>query len=44
MLGDLGGFNSAIILLPSYIMSFYSSRMYEQSVFNEVPKKKKAKL
>ena len=44
MLGDLGGFNSAIILLPSYLMSFYSARMYGQSVFNEVPKKKKAKL
>ena len=29
MLGDLGGFNSAIILLPSYLMSFYSARMYE---------------
>ena len=29
LLGDVGGFNGAIIIFPAYIMSFYSSRMYQ---------------
>ena len=28
LMGDVGGFNSAIILIPSFIMTFYSNRMY----------------
>ena len=32
LLGDLGGFNGAIIIFPAYIMSIYSSKMYQQDV------------
>ena len=42
-IGDVGGFNSAIIIFPSYIMSFYSSRMYQASIFKDVPVNTKRK-
>ncbi len=32
LIGDVGGFNGAIIIFPAYIMSFYSSKMYQQDV------------
>ena len=28
LIGDVGGFNSAIIILPTFLMSIYSKRMY----------------
>ena len=28
LLGDIGGFNGAIIILPAYFMAIYSERMY----------------
>ena len=28
LLGDLGGFNSAIIILPAYLLNIYSERMF----------------
>ena len=28
LLGDFGGFNGAIVMFPSYHMSFYSARMF----------------
>ena len=28
LIGDVGGFNGAIIILPTFIMSIYSERMY----------------
>ena len=36
-IGDVGGFNGAIGILPTYLMSYYSARMYQASIFNEVP-------
>ena len=41
LLGDLGGFNAAIILFPSYLMAFYSARMYNNSVYEQMLVKKK---
>ena len=32
LLGDFGGFNGAIIMLPALIMSFYAPRMYAAAV------------
>ena len=41
MIGDVGGFNGAIIILPAYIMSFYSERMFRSTLAKEVPVRKK---
>ena len=43
LIGDVGGFNSAIILFPTFIMSFFSSRIFDSSVYSDMPKKKKYK-
>ena len=37
LLGDFGGFQGAIILIPSFLMSLYSSRMFERSLASDVP-------
>ena len=37
LLSDLGGFQGAIILLPSYLMSFYASRMLSRSLASQTP-------
>ena len=29
LLGDFGGFQGAIIMLPGYLMSLYTSRMFQ---------------
>ena len=42
-IGDVGGFNGAIGIFPTLIMSYYSSRMYQASVFNDVPVTSKSK-
>ena len=45
LVGDIGGFTGAIIGLPAYFLSWYSSRMFEASIFKQLPikayKKKK---
>ena len=37
VLGDVGGFNGAIVIFPAYIMSYYSQQMYNKSVAAETP-------
>ena len=37
LLGDLGGFNGAIMIFPVFIMSFYSERMYKKAIAGELP-------
>ena len=32
MLGDLGGFNGAIVIFPAFVMSWYSEKMYQKSI------------
>ena len=45
MLGDLGGFNSIVYLLPSFLMGYYSQLIFKGTVANAYPikiiKKKK---
>ena len=41
MVGDIGGFNGAVIVVPSLFMSYYSSLMYQYEVTSEIPIKKK---
>ena len=41
LLGDIGGFNSAILVFPVFLMAWYSERMYQSSVYQELPVKKK---
>ena len=41
LLGDVGGFNAAIIIFPSYLMSSFSSNKYSQAVYKGVPVRKK---
>ena len=43
LLGDVGGFNAAIIIFPSYLMSSFSSNKYSQAVYKGVPVQKKKK-
>ena len=37
LIGDIGGFNSAIIILPTFVMAFYSGRMFDASLQEEIP-------
>ena len=32
LLGDVGGFNGAIIIFPAFVFSFYSASMYAKSI------------
>ena len=41
LIGDIGGFNSAILIFPVFLMAWYSERMYQSSVYQELPVKKK---
>ena len=41
LIGDVGGFNGAIIILPAFLMSFYSERMFQSAIAKEVPVRKK---
>ena len=43
MIGDIGGFNSAITIFPSIVMGWYSSRMFQASMYQDVNIKKKQK-
>ena len=43
MIGDIGGFNGAIIILPSFILAQYSGRMFSSSIQEEIQVSKKSK-
>ena len=32
LIGDVGGFNGAIVILPTFLMAMYSERMYQGSI------------
>ena len=38
-LGDFGGFNDGVILIPAILMSIYSQKMFSQELFGEIPVK-----
>ena len=42
-IGDLGGFVEAMIKFPAFLISLYTVRMYEASIYSELPVKKKKK-
>ena len=37
LLGDLGGFNGAIVVFPAYLMNIYSQSQYKSAVLAEFP-------
>ena len=43
-LGDFGGFNDGIILIPAIIMSIYSQKMFLQELFGLLPVKNQSNL
>ena len=43
LIGDVGGFNGAIVLFPTIIMSFYSAHSFEKSISADIPVKRKKK-
>ena len=36
MLGDFGGFNDALFMIASMLVSFYRSQMYEAEIAKEL--------
>ena len=44
LLGDIGGFNSAIIIFPAFLMNFYASRMFKAQVSSGIPIRKTHKM
>lgn len=42
LLGDVGGFNGAIILFPSFIMSYLSECLFRQSLAKQIPTRKQS--
>ena len=40
LLGDLGGFNAAIVIIPAFLLASYSARMFNKSISQNVPVKK----
>ena len=43
LIRDVGGFNGAIIIFPTFLMSHFSANKYSQAVYKGVPIKKKNK-
>ena len=43
VLGDFGGFNDGIMLIPAILMGIYSNKMFLQNLFSLLPIKKKKK-
>ena len=40
LLGDFGGFYGAIVMAPSFILSFYSPKMFDSDLISTVPSQK----
>ena len=43
LLGDIGGFNGAIIIFPTFIMQFYSEHAYKMASSDQIPIRKSRK-
>ena len=41
LIGDVGGFNGAIVILPTFIMTIYSERMFKSAISEDIPTRKK---
>ena len=40
LIGDVGGLNGAIVILPTFLMAIYSERMFQGSIQEEIPARK----
>ena len=40
LIGDLGGFYGAIVILPSLFMNWYSSKMFQVDIVGSIPHKR----
>lgn len=38
--GDVGGFNGAVIIFPTFFLAFYSQKMFEQQIASEFTTRK----
>ena len=43
LVGDVGGFNGAVIVFPAVLLSFFSERMYHKAIAEDMPVKDAAK-
>ena len=43
LLGDIGGFNGAVIIVPSILMRSFSGLMFQHSIAKQVPIRKARK-
>ena len=43
LLGDIGGFNGAVIIFPSIVMRSFSGMMFQHSIAKQVPIRKPKK-
>ena len=41
LIGDIGGFNGAVFILPAFLLSWYNEKMFSASLYEELPVKKK---
>ena len=41
LVGDIGGFQGAIFMIPAFFLSFYTPKMFEKSLLQDMPIKKK---
>ena len=41
LIGDIGGFNSAVLIFPTFLLSWYNKKMFSASLYEELPVKKK---
>ena len=43
LIGDIGGFQGAIFMIPAFLLSFYTPKMFEASLLSDMPVKKPKK-
>ena len=44
LFGDIGGFQGVIFMIPAFLLSFYTPKMFEVSLLSEMPVKRPKKL
>ena len=44
MASDIGGFTDFVIIIPTFIMAYYSKKMYMSQIYTEIPVKQSQKL
>ena len=44
LMADFGGFNDAIVLIFTVLMSIYNTRMFKQAIYAEMPVKIKPQV